>query len=251
MCTISFKVFVTILLYALDFWPRGMWDPSSPTRNGTCAPLQWEVKSWPKDCQGSPPAHLKKISPLFTSLILPLGLHCCAQAFLYVAFLNAVAPRCRAWALGARVPTSCGTRLSLALWHVGSSPTRDRILRPLHQQEDSYLLYHQLILTLTLSRRPDNQTGAVGWLQPDPGQGPKRSLFFFWSRGEQRVWYESSLFNSRLQAGLWTPSSAVLHVTAWTGRAGKPSCLPGILGASIMLWALLEKGRKRCQLFNW
>ena len=132
-----------------------------------------------KRLPGKSSSSFKKISPLFTSLILPLGLHCCAQAFLYVAFLNAVAPRCRAWALGARVPTSCGTRRSLALRHAGSSRTRARILRPLHQQEDSCLLYHQLILTLTLSRRPDNQTEAVGRLQPDPRQGPKRSLFFF------------------------------------------------------------------------
>ena len=42
-----FPEFVTIVLlfYALVFWPRGMWDPSS---------LPWEEKSQPLDCQGSP-----------------------------------------------------------------------------------------------------------------------------------------------------------------------------------------------------
>ena len=39
----TFKVFiefVTILLlfYVLVFWPRGMWDPTSPTRDQTCTP---------------------------------------------------------------------------------------------------------------------------------------------------------------------------------------------------------------------
>ena len=38
-----FKVFiefVTVLLlfYVLVFWPRGMWDPSFPTRDRTCTP---------------------------------------------------------------------------------------------------------------------------------------------------------------------------------------------------------------------
>ena len=38
-----FKVcieFVTtsLLLYVLVFWPRGTWDPSSPTRDQTCTP---------------------------------------------------------------------------------------------------------------------------------------------------------------------------------------------------------------------
>ena len=42
MCTI-FKVFiefVTVLLlfYVLVFWPRGMWDLSSPNRDWTCTP---------------------------------------------------------------------------------------------------------------------------------------------------------------------------------------------------------------------
>ena len=76
------------------------------------------------------------------------------------------------------MPTSCSTRGSIALQHVGSSRprTRNRTLWPLHQQ-DSYLLYHQLILTLTLSRWLDNQTEATRQLQPDPRQGPKRSFF--------------------------------------------------------------------------
>ena len=45
-----FKVFiefVTILLlfYALFFWPWGMWDPSSPTRDWTCTPCigRWSL----------------------------------------------------------------------------------------------------------------------------------------------------------------------------------------------------------------
>ena len=35
-----FIEFVTILLllYILVFWPRGLWDRSSPARNGTCIP---------------------------------------------------------------------------------------------------------------------------------------------------------------------------------------------------------------------
>ena len=35
-----FSEFVTILLlfYVLVFWPRGMWDPSSLTRDGTYTP---------------------------------------------------------------------------------------------------------------------------------------------------------------------------------------------------------------------
>ena len=38
-----YKVFIEfvttlLLLYALSFWPRGMWDPSSLTRDQTCTP---------------------------------------------------------------------------------------------------------------------------------------------------------------------------------------------------------------------
>ena len=45
-----FKVFiefVTILLlfYVLVFWPHGMWDLSSLTRDGTRPTLRWKAKS--------------------------------------------------------------------------------------------------------------------------------------------------------------------------------------------------------------
>ena len=58
MCTI-FKVFielVTILLLfnVLVFWPRRVWDLRSPTRDRTCKPLPWRVKSQPPDHQGHP-----------------------------------------------------------------------------------------------------------------------------------------------------------------------------------------------------
>ena len=33
-----FIEFVTILFYVLVFWPPGMWDLSSPTRDRTCSP---------------------------------------------------------------------------------------------------------------------------------------------------------------------------------------------------------------------
>ena len=38
-----FKVFIefvtiSLLFYALDFWPQGMWDLISPTRDQTCIP---------------------------------------------------------------------------------------------------------------------------------------------------------------------------------------------------------------------
>ena len=49
---IIFKVFIEfvailLLSYVLVFWPRGMWDPSYPTRDQTHAPhsLHWEMKS--------------------------------------------------------------------------------------------------------------------------------------------------------------------------------------------------------------
>ena len=48
-----FKVFiefVTILLlfYVLVFWPRGMWDPNSPTQDGTHTPCigRWSLNHW-------------------------------------------------------------------------------------------------------------------------------------------------------------------------------------------------------------
>ena len=42
-----FIEFVTILLlfYVLVFWPQGMWDFNSPTRNRTHTPFHWKVKS--------------------------------------------------------------------------------------------------------------------------------------------------------------------------------------------------------------
>ena len=46
----SFIEFVAILLpfYVLVFWPPGMWDLSSPTRNGTLTPCigSWRLNHW-------------------------------------------------------------------------------------------------------------------------------------------------------------------------------------------------------------
>ena len=59
-----FKVvieFVTIFLqfYVLVFWPRGVWDPSSPTRDRTCtrcvgrqSPNHWIAREVPKNFFG-------------------------------------------------------------------------------------------------------------------------------------------------------------------------------------------------------
>ena len=65
MWTIS-KVFIELattlpLFYVLALRPRGMWDPSSPTRYPTPHPLHWKAKSQPLDRQGSP------LVPVFNS----------------------------------------------------------------------------------------------------------------------------------------------------------------------------------------
>ena len=46
------------LFHVLVFLLQGMWDLSSPTRNWTCTPLHWKVKSQPLACQGSTKMHL-------------------------------------------------------------------------------------------------------------------------------------------------------------------------------------------------
>ena len=97
---IIFKVFIEfvailLLSYVLVFWPRGMWDPSYPTRDQTHAPhsLHWEMKSSPLVHQGSP--------FLFTYLFL--------EIFIYLTVLA----------------LSWGTQ-DLLVWHVESSSlTRD------------------------------------------------------------------------------------------------------------------------------
>ena len=48
---IYFEVLVFVFLF---FWPCGMWDLSSPTRNGTRAPCSGSTGSQPLDRQGSP-----------------------------------------------------------------------------------------------------------------------------------------------------------------------------------------------------
>ena len=46
-----FKVFIEfatrllLLFYVLVFWPGGMWDLSSPTRDRTHTPLHWKANS--------------------------------------------------------------------------------------------------------------------------------------------------------------------------------------------------------------
>ena len=52
-CETFFKVFikfvmVLILCYILVFWPRGMWDPSFSTRDGTHTPYigRWSLTHW-------------------------------------------------------------------------------------------------------------------------------------------------------------------------------------------------------------
>ena len=125
-----------------------------------------------------------KVIPLFIYLILIApGSPSRRTGFSPPCISHFEAPHFRAWVQEpvcplavARVPTSCSTRGSVALRHVGSSQTRNRTLWPLHQQ-DSYLLHHQLILTFALSRWLDNQTEAIGRLQCDPRHGLKRSLF--------------------------------------------------------------------------
>ena len=54
-----FKVFIelvtTLPLFSFCFFlPRGMWDPSSPTRHQTHTPRHLKAKSQPPDRQGSP-----------------------------------------------------------------------------------------------------------------------------------------------------------------------------------------------------
>ena len=51
-----FIEFVTILLlfYVLVFWPRGMWDLSSPTNDQTTGPCVGSMESYPLNHQGSP-----------------------------------------------------------------------------------------------------------------------------------------------------------------------------------------------------
>ena len=43
----AFVEFVTIvfLFYVLVFWPQGIWELSSPTRDPTHTPQHWKVKS--------------------------------------------------------------------------------------------------------------------------------------------------------------------------------------------------------------
>ena len=50
-------VAVLLLLHLFVFWPQGMWDPSSPTRDWTCMPClgKWNLEHWttrksPKIC---------------------------------------------------------------------------------------------------------------------------------------------------------------------------------------------------------
>ena len=49
----NFKVFIEfvtilLLLYVVFFWPRGLWDLSSPTRDWTCTPCigRWNLRLW-------------------------------------------------------------------------------------------------------------------------------------------------------------------------------------------------------------
>ena len=54
-----FKVFIEfgtiLLLFDVSvFWPPGMWDLSSPTRDQNGIPCTGRVDSLPMDCQGSP-----------------------------------------------------------------------------------------------------------------------------------------------------------------------------------------------------
>ena len=86
-----FKViieFVTILLlfYVLVFWPWGMWDLSSPTRDQTHTPCigKRSLNHW---TAREVPALLKFLiifkqgTPFFLFFLAALGLRCCAQAF--------------------------------------------------------------------------------------------------------------------------------------------------------------------------
>ena len=51
----SIELVTTLLLfYVLVFWPQGMWDLISLTRDRTCAPCTGSTESYPLDCQGSP-----------------------------------------------------------------------------------------------------------------------------------------------------------------------------------------------------
>ena len=49
MCTI-FKIFIEFviilfLFYVVVFWPRGIWELSSPTNDRTCAPCSGSMES--------------------------------------------------------------------------------------------------------------------------------------------------------------------------------------------------------------
>lgn len=77
-----------------------------------------------------------------------------------------------------RVPLAVA-RGSAALRHVGSSrpQTRNRTLWPLHQQ-DSYLLYHQLILTQHFQGGLTTRQKLLDDCSPTRGRA-QRGLFFF------------------------------------------------------------------------
>ena len=54
-----FKVFIEfvttlLLLYGSVFWPQGMWDLRSPTRNQTRTPCIGRISPNHSGCQGSP-----------------------------------------------------------------------------------------------------------------------------------------------------------------------------------------------------
>jgi len=84
-----FIEFVTILLlfYVLVFWPQGMWDPSSPTRDQTHTPCTGSFNHWVArevSClviPASPHSHVAGVRWQHPSLEEPWAPLCCGPSF--------------------------------------------------------------------------------------------------------------------------------------------------------------------------
>ena len=99
-CGPFFKVFiefVTILLlfYVLVFWPWGMWDLSSPTRDWTHTPFtgKWSLNDWiAMEVPGLPFKWFTYLYPLPVFLLrFPVFFLFICNCFLYMPYINSLA----------------------------------------------------------------------------------------------------------------------------------------------------------------